>query len=351
MKNFYISDCAEHENKTVTTFFVVAAKQIKPKKTGQPYLQLTLADRSGQIEAKMWDNVEASVAAFEQGDIVKVEGLVNRYNGRFQFTVHRIRRAEPDEVDAGDFLPKTSKDIGELWSALRGKVASFTDPHLRALLDSFLDDEELAARLRSAPAAKTYHHAMIGGLLEHVVSLVELCDIVAAHYPTIHRDLLLTGAVLHDIGKLEELTYANSFGYSSEGQLLGHITIGIRMLAEKIATLPDFPPRLRTLVEHLVISHHGQYEFGSPKLPMFPEAMMLHMLDDLDAKMYTMTSELERHRAAGNAADSLTDWVRSLERPLIDAHAYAKSGAQAAEAEPEAVKAEAETPAQATLLG
>ncbi len=185
----------------------------------------------------------------------------------------------------------------------------------------------------------------MGGLLEHIVSLMELCDSVAPHYPNVNRDLLLTGVLLHDIGKLEELQYATAFGYSTEGQLLGHITIGLRMIHEKLVTMPEFPVKLRTLVEHMVLSHHGRYEFGSPKLPMIPEAMMLNMLDDLDAKMQAMRTEFEKHQSAGNDAGKMTDWVRAMERPLLDTNAYLSG--EEAEVEIEATTAGA--PEAATL--
>lgn len=331
MKDFYISDAGKHDNQTVTSFFCVAAKQVKPKKTGgEVYLQLTLGDRTGQIEAKMWDNVPKTMSTFEQGDFVKAKGLVNRYNGRLQFTVHEMRRAKEGEASAEDFLPATTKDVDEMWSILRGKVASFKNEDLKELLNSMLDDKSIAERLRRAPAAKALHHAWMGGLLEHIVSLMELCDSVAPHYPNVNRDLLLTGVVLHDIGKLEELQYANTFGYSTEGQLLGHIAIGLRMLHEKLVERPDFPVKLRTLVEHLILSHHGHLEYGSPKLPMIPEAMMLHMLDDLDAKMQAMRSEFEKHQNAGNDAAKMTDWVRAMERPLLDSNAYLAETAEVA---------------------
>jgi 3'-5' exoribonuclease len=165
------------------------------------------------------------------------------------------------------------------------------------------------------------HHAWIGGLLEHIVSLLGICDLAAKHY-SVHRDLLLTGAILHDIGKLEELRWGTSFDYTIEGTLLGHITMGIGMIEKKIAELPDFPPDLRVLVLHVVLSHHGKYEFGSPKLPMIPEAVLLHYLDDMDAKMQTLQNEFARNIAAGRGPGEVTDWVRSMERPLLNTSAF-----------------------------
>lgn len=266
----------------------------------------------------MWDNVSECIPLFEQGDVVKVRATVCRFDGRLQLKVDRMKRAPQGEFDLGDFLPKTTKDVDAMWLELAKHVSSFNDPHLKALLTRFLEDEEISAALRDAPAAKGMHHAWIGGLLEHIVSLLGIADLAAGHYPEINRDLLLTGVVLHDIGKLRELAWKTGFSYTIEGQLLGHITIGIGMVEKKLESLPGFPPKLRLLVEHMILSHHGQYEFGSPKLPMIPEAVLLHYLDDMDAKMQTIRSELERSVAQGRPADQFTDWVRAMERSLLN---------------------------------
>jgi 3'-5' exoribonuclease len=315
MKDFFLSDCSRFENKIIVSSFVVITKQVKPKKTGEPYLSLTLGDRCGQIDAKMWDNVEDALDAFDQEDFLKVKGLLNRYKNRFQLTIHKLRKLGDSEVDFADYLPKTTKDVDELWRTLSDFVASFTDRQLQALVQSFMADPEIAAAYRNAPAAKTLHHAYIGGLLDHVVSLFRSCDLVARNYPQINRDLLLTGAFLHDIGKIYELTYSRSFSYTTRGQLLGHMIIELEMLQRKIAAIPGFRDEMKTLLEHLIISHHGQYEFGSPKLPMFPEALMLHYLDDLDSKMESMRAHFERE--AENES-SWTTYNGSLGRTLLN---------------------------------
>jgi 3'-5' exoribonuclease len=319
MKEFFICDCHLQENKVITSSFVVASKQVKPKKNGEPYLALTLADRTGQIEAKMWDNVEQFLDAFEQDDFLKIKGLINKYKNRFQLTIHKLRRMGETEIDYTDYLPKTTKDIGELWQTLAGFVETFQDQHLKSLVGLFMSDPDIAERYRNAPAAKSLHHAYIGGLLDHVVSLFNLCDLVSRNYPQINRDLLLTGAFLHDIGKVQELTYNRSFSYTSKGQLLGHMVIELEMLQEKLAKLPGFPPDLKTLLEHMIISHHGQYEFGSPKLPMFPEALMLHYLDDLDSKMEAMRAHYARE---SELEGPWTSYNPSLGRPLLDSRKF-----------------------------
>jgi 3'-5' exoribonuclease len=336
MKDFYIGDCARHENKVITSGFVVVAKQIKPKKTGEPYLALTLGDRSGQIEAKMWDNVEEVLEAFEQDDFLKVKGLINKYKQRFQLTIHKLRKLGDSEIDFSDYLPKTTKDIDELWRTLGGFVSTFQNQYLKSLVQAFMADPEIAVAYRNAPAAKTLHHAFIGGLLDHVVSLFRSCDLICKNYPQINRDLLLTGAFLHDIGKIHELTYNRSFTYTTKGQLLGHMVIELEMLHAKIVLVPGFPDELKTMVEHLIISHHGQYEFGSPKLPMFPEALMLHYLDDLDSNMEAMRAQFERESTLDGP---WTSYNPSLGRPLLNTEKFLApkkaSDAQQEEAAPQ----------------
>jgi 3'-5' exoribonuclease len=315
MKDFFLSDCAAQENQIITSTFVVVSKQVKPKKTGEPYLALTLGDRSGQIDAKMWDNVEEAIDAFEQDDFLKVKGLLNKYKNRFQITIHKVRRMGESEVDYADYLPKTTKDVDQLWASLAAFVASFQNAHLKALVEAFMSDPKIAEAYRNAPAAKTLHHAFIGGLLEHVVSLCRSCDLICQNYPQLNRDLLLTGAFFHDIGKIHELSYSRSFAYTTKGQLLGHMIIELEMLQEKLAGLPDFPDELKILIEHLIISHHGHYEFGSPKPPMFPEALVLHYLDDLDSKVESMRAHFERE---AGIVGSWTGYNPSLGRSLLN---------------------------------
>jgi 3'-5' exoribonuclease len=339
MKEFYICDCTRHENKIITSNFVVVAKQIKPKKSGEPYLALTLGDRTGQLEAKMWDNVEEVLNGFEQDDFLKVKGLVNKYKNRFQLTIHKLRKLGEGEIEFADYLPKTTKNIDELWQTLTDFVSSFQNPHLKALVRSFMSDPEIAAAYRNAPAAKTLHHAYIGGLLDHVVSLFRSCDLVSRNYSQINRDLLLTGAFFHDIGKIHELAYNRSFSYTTRGQLLGHMIIELEMLQAKLALLPDFPAELKTLIEHLIISHHGEYEFGSPKLPMFPEALLLHYMDDLDSKMEAMRAHFERE------ADLESPWSSynaSLGRPLLNSAKFLAPKAPAREEASSATESDAE---------
>jgi len=277
-----------------------------------------LADRTGHMEAKMWDNVADHINCFEQDDFIKVRGLVNKFNGRFQITLHKVRSLQESEVEFDDYLPRTTKDVSALWRTLGEFVAGMSNSHLQALLRAFIDDPQIEQAYKNAPAAKSLHHAFIGGLLEHVVSLFQLCDLACRNYPEmIDRDLLLTGAFLHDIGKIHELTFTRSFTYSTRGQLLGHMIIELEMLKDKLAQLPGFPVEYKTLLEHMIISHHGKYEFGSPKMPMFPEALMLHYLDDLDSKMESMRAHFQREPDS-----EWTTYNASMERPLLNSKRY-----------------------------
>ncbi len=306
-------------NEVVTAQFLVLSKEVRQKKTGEPYLSLHLADRTGEIEAKMWDNVTEVIDTFERDHFVKVKGLPQLYNNRSQFVIHRLRRLADHEVDFADYFPCSERNPDEMFAELRAIIAELQNPHLRSLLESIFADEELAQLYKIAPAAKSIHHACRSGLLEHVLSLCTLGRLTASHYPEVDRDLLITGVILHDIGKIEELTYARSFGYSAEGQLLGHIILGLRFVGSRIERLPDFPPRLRTLVEHLIVSHHGELEFGSPKVPLFAEAILLHHLDNLDSKMNAARNVLRRD---SQSTSEFTPWVSSLERILLHKDRY-----------------------------
>lgn len=322
MKQLYVRDLKP--DAVADVIVLVQAKEIRQKRTGEPFLSLTLADRTGDIDARMWDNVAEVLDAFGRDDFVKVRGQLQVYNSRPQFIVHKVRRIADSEVDFSDFFPASVRDPEAMWTELRGLVSAVKNPSIRALLDSFLDDPEIAARYKTAPAAKSIHHAFRAGLLEHVLSLCGLARAVSAHYGNVDFDLLLAGIVLHDIGKIYELTYERSFGYSSAGQLLGHIAIGMRMLQEKLSAMPGFPSDLRTLIEHMILSHHGKLEFGSPKVPMFPEALLLHYLDDMDSKMESMRASLAKDAMSEG---EFTSWNPALERILLRKEKFMGDGA------------------------
>lgn len=320
MKEFFLADAAKNRGKNLRSHFLVAQKQLRDRNDGNgKYLSFTLTDRTGRLDGRVWDNAEAWSAKFDNGDFVDVRACVDEFNGRLQLRVLEISRVLPEQIDLADFQKKSTRDIDAMWTQLRGYADSFTDANLQRLVRAFLDDPEIARRYKAAPAAKYMHHAWVGGLLEHVVDLLAFCDLAASHFPMVHRDLLRTGAILHDIGKIYELSWERGLEYTLEGQMIGHISIAVRMLNEKVSTLPDFPKPLLTLVEHVILSHHGALEFGSPKLPMIPEAVLLHYLDDAEAKMLAMR---EACQPEGQPAPVFVDKVRALERPLLNTRAF-----------------------------
>jgi 3'-5' exoribonuclease len=325
MKDIYIADLAGFdEGKVFDGYFLLLSKQQRTTKSNKPYLNLILGDKTGQLEGRVWEPGDPRISKdIERGDIVKARGSVSRFDDRLQMKVDQIRRAMTGEADKSDLLPSTACDVDALWRELLGYVESFTHPDLKRLLTALLSDPQLAQAYREAPAARQLHHAWLGGLLEHVVSLLNLADRVAPHYPLLHRDLLLTGVILHDIGKIRELAWDIGFEYTVEGSLLGHIQIGIALVEKTIDALPGFPERLRTLVVHMILSHHGKLEFGSPKLPMIPEALVLNFLDDLDAKMQAVTNEFNKSAKEGKALDELTGKVWALDqRQLLDTRGW-----------------------------
>jgi 3'-5' exoribonuclease len=325
MKDFFIGDAAKFENQAVTSYFALASMQVRDRKQGGQYLALVLSDKTGQMEARMWEEFAEALEHCSEGCYVKVQGQISKYQGKFQITLQKMRNAAESEVEPSDFLPTTKFDIEEMWTELRGYVSAFRNQDLKRLVFAFLDDPEIGPAYKVAPAAKMLHHAWIGGLLEHVLTLVKVCLANAPFYPEADPDLLVTGAILHDIGKIRELEWKTTFGYTLEGQVIGHISIAQGMLREKVQQIAPFPEKLRLLVEHMILSHHGKYEFGSPKLPMTPEAMLLSALDDLEAKMQAMRNEFARAEANGKGGGEMTDWVRSMERPLLNSDAYRRS--------------------------
>ena len=326
MKPIYVADLSPEQ--PVTTFFLVHEKEIRSTREGRRYLRLELGDRTGTVEARMWTGFEDCASTVARDDFVKVQARVEIYRNQPQLVLDRLRRAEISEVDGADFFAHTKANVDDLWSRFRAHIESVQNPSLRKLLASVFDDAEVSARFRRAPAAKTMHHAFLGGLLEHVVSLCDLSRTVSAHYPEADLDLLITACSLHDIAKIYELSYDRGLGYTTEGQLLGHIVMAIEMVGRKIDAIPDFPPELAAIVKHLIVSHHGQYEFGSPKLPMFREAVLFHYLDDMDSKMGAMREILGSDRGEEN----WTDRSGALERKLLRVDRYLAGAADGAAA-------------------
>ena len=270
--------------------FLATHKQLRPNRNGVLYLQVELADKSGSITGRLWNASEADFEAFEDGDYVRVEGNTQLYSGSLQVIVTAIERADPRTVNEADFLVLTPADVAGLRAELRALLATLRSPALSALAAELLADEELMAAFERCPAGVKHHHAYAGGLLAHVVNLMRLADRVAPLYPDIDRDLLLVGVLVHDIGKTVELESHKGFSYTDAGQLLGHVLLGLDIVERKILAIEErtrepFDAETGLRVKHMIASHHGQYEFGSPKLPMTLEAIALHHLDHMDAKL------------------------------------------------------------------
>lgn len=296
MKTLFVGDI--RENQAVDSVFLVAAKNHGVTKSGSGYLILKLMDRSGEIEGRVWERAEAIGKAFERNDFVRVRGQATLYRGRVQIRVQEIARADEREVASEDFLPRSPSDPEEMAKELMATLRTMKDPHLSALAEAFFADQSFMDLFKRAPAGKTIHHPYLGGLLEHTLSLLKLILKVVENYRGIDVDLLLMGGFLHDIGKVYEFSYERAVEYTDRGQLLGHLVMEVEMVNDKIKDIPDFPEELAILLKHMVVSHHGSLEFGSPKLPQTVEAVMLHYLDDLDGKIQSIQSLLGKEPEA-----------------------------------------------------
>jgi len=270
-----------------------------------------LSDRTGDIESRVWENAAELASLFNEGDILEVKGQASSFRNQIQLNLSGVTVS--DKGDPTIFLESSPNDINYMMGALRGIVKKVMDPHLKALTDRFLSDRNFTGLFKKAPAAKNFHHNYIGGLLEHTLSVCEMACRVADQYDNLDRDLLIAGAFLHDIGKIREFKYNIGIDYSDEGRLLGHLVMGVTMVEEKLAGMANFPDETALLLKHLILSHHGQYEFGSPKRPKFLEAFALHLIDDLDAKI----NGLGRFMVKDGKEGAWTDFNRMLERYLL----------------------------------
>jgi 3'-5' exoribonuclease len=278
--------------------FLVSEKSVAYSQKGSPYLNLRLKDRTGEVDGKVWENALAWDKTFKKGDFVHVQARALSFKNTMQLSISAIRRVEDSETDIADYLPVSRKDRAEMFAKILGYCRKVQTPCLSALLDAFFGDQKIAELFQKAPAAKGLHHTTIGGLLEHTLSVVTLLEVVADHYEGLNKDLLITGGLLHDIGKVHEFSYDRIVDYSDSGRLLGHIVIGLEMIDERIAGIEDFPEQIAMELRHLIISHHGMLEYGSPKRPKTLEALVVHYIDDLDAKVnafqeYMKTADAE----------------------------------------------------------
>ena len=318
-KEHFIRDLKKLKpNRRFESAFLVQQKEVRQTKAGNPFLSMQLADRTGSLDAKMWDNVPAVADLFGAEDFVGVRGKVHDYNSKRQLVIHKLEVIPDDEVFLGDYIPHTNFDVDALYDEILATIDAFSNPHLKRLMRSIFRDEDFAARYRRAPAAKAKHHARAGGLIEHVSFLLKMAKAVGTVYPDIDSDLLVCGALLHDAGKVFELSSDRSFGYTNDGRLLGHIAMGSEWLSKRCDGIDGFPPRLKTLLQHLILSHHGKLEFGSPLLPVFPEAIALHFIDDLDAKLEMMRAA----RSDTPEGEIWTTFHRDLGRYVLNKAAF-----------------------------
>ncbi len=294
------------DGEAVDEIYLASEKQLRPNRAGNLYLQLRCSDKTGSITAMLWNADQRHYESFENGDYVRVKATAQFYNSNMQLIIKSLATVDTTNIDVADFQAKSTQDIDRLVQQLGDRLRGMRNYHLRNLAESFLIDDELMSQLRRAPAGVKNHHAYSGGLLEHVVSLMDVAAAVAPLYPEVDVDLLLVGVFLHDIGKIQELTYSPDLGYSNPGQLLGHLVLGAIMLQQKIAemekqTNESFPESLALRLQHMIVSHHGEPEFGSPKVPMTFEALVLHHLDNLDAKIGSFRQIIADDANAGSA--------------------------------------------------
>lgn len=317
MSRRFVSQLAHQE--AIDQIFLASEKQLRPNRNGNLYLQVDLSDRSGSIGARMWNASEQDYRGFDNGDYVRVEGTTQLFQGTIQLIATGIHKAQDNDVDVDDFLILGSKEIDQFVARLSAFLRKLRDPHLLNLAECFLMDDEFMRKLSRAPAGVKNHHAYLGGLIEHIVSLMELITRIAPLYPAINADVLLMGAFLHDVGKVDELTYERDFAYSDEGQLIGHVVMAVGILERKLKEAERLsgeavPGELVLRLKHMIVSHHGQYEYGSPKLPMTLEAVALHQLDNLDAKIHSFEQLM---RDDPNVESGWTNFHPSLGRKLF----------------------------------
>ncbi len=311
MKEIYLKNIRQGDK--VADSFLVIEKNMAFSQKGSPYLTVKLKDRTGEIESKVWENAVELDKIFKKGDIIFIEGRAASYKNSVQISISTIRNIPREDIDPADYLPAVKADVGEMFSALLGYVENVNDQFLKELLNAFFQDGETASLFQRAPAAKGFHHIYLGGLLEHTLSVVRLLEKVSAHYPALDKDMLITGGILHDIGKIYEFSYNSLIDYSDEGRLIGHIVMGVEMINKKIAGINNFPQQLALELRHIILSHHGEFEFGSPKRPKTLEALVVHHIDDLDAKFNAFQTFMN------NASDNDSGWTvynRFLERFL-----------------------------------
>ena len=308
MKKQFINDIKAGDR--VDDIFILSEKNVAQKKDGNNYLHISLSDKTGTIKGVVWDNLESIMNKIASGDIVHIHGNVSEYKGDPQLVVKKMEARAPDTVDLSDFLPTTGRDTNSMFERLLKRTGILEKVYFKELLEAFWNDEEFVRKFKTAPAAKKMHHGYLGGLLEHTLSLALLAERIAGHYSGIDMDLLVTGAVLHDIGKIREFDYKTTIEYSDEGRLLNHIVIGTQMVDEKLKKIKEFPAEQALLLKHMIVSHHGIREFGSPEPPKTIEAVLLNYLDEIDSKV----NGIREFMSSEDSTETWTSYHRLLER-------------------------------------
>ncbi|MGL4791827.1 MAG: 3'-5' exoribonuclease YhaM family protein [Anaerotignaceae bacterium] len=287
------------EGETIVEHYLCKTKQSLKSRAGKTYYSLKLQDKTGTVDAKVWD-LSNEIKSFDENDFIKVEGTVLIYNNEPQLNIKRIRKSQEGEYDPMDYIPSTDKDVDEIYKQLLGYIDTMTDKYIKKLLEEiFYNDEDVVKCLRTHSAAKTMHHGYLGGLVEHSLSVAEICDFMAGRYKRVNRDLLVATAMLHDIGKVKELSQFPLNDYTDDGQLLGHIIMGSEMIKDAAAKIEGFPKQLESLLKHSILAHHGEYEFGSPELPKTIEAFILHCADNMDAKTKAIEEAIDNDTTQG----------------------------------------------------
>ncbi len=331
VKSLYVQDIKTGDK--INEVFLAAEKNLAFSQKGAPYLNLRLRDRTGEVDGKIWENALAWDKAFKKGDLICIQARALSFKNAIQLSIIELRKVEDGEVELADYFPVAKGDIAAMFAGILGYVGQIKTPCLAALLNAFFGDEKIAALFRRAPAAKGFHHVYIGGLLEHTLSVVRLLDQAAGHYQGVNRDLLITGGILHDIGKIYEFSYDRIVEYSDPGRLVGHIVMGVEMVDAKIATIPEFPEQTAMELRHLILSHHGVLEYGSPKRPKTLEALIVHYMDDLDAKVNAFQEYI---RDARSEESDWTPYHRLFDRYIYKGRAPRdeEAGKQPASQEP-----------------
>lgn len=313
IKEIYLQDIKPGDK--IASSFLVAEKSMAFSQKGSAYLNVRLKDKTGETDGKVWDNAAEWDRVFKKGDIIYIEGRAQSYRNTLQISIITVKPCAPEDTDPSDYLPVSKMDTEAMFQDILAFIDTLSSDPVKKLLAAFFHEEKTAELFQRAPAAKGFHHIYLGGLLEHTLSVVRLLDHAARHYPQLNRDLLIAGGMLHDIGKIYEFSYDGLIAYSDEGRMIGHLVMGVEMINKKIETIPDFPPQLALELRHIILSHHGEFEYGSPKRPKTMEALVIHFMDDLDAKLNAFQSFV-----AADAANADSDWTtynRFFERYLF----------------------------------